>query len=252
MAKKANNGSQNWVYNTNDQPYSSGNGDDTITITGNGNSLSGGNGMDTLAVTGKNNSLDGGNGADILSSSEGDMPWSYTETNNILNGGRGDDVFKSTGMYATDVSGVAADMTGGQGSDTFILRQSTDTLIHNGAGDNFVEEGHIIEGVFDLIRDYEAGELIDIGTTQLQTDPIALDPTGGPDHQHLILEDGSYAFVHGTLTASGQFTVDDEGTDLLIVSDYDPAGEYWPDYGGAVVLIGVTDESTVNIGTFST
>jgi Ca2+-binding RTX toxin-like protein len=248
MAKKSNNGPQNEAWTINGFSFSGGNASDQLTVTGNGNSLFGENGTDTLSATGKNNNLDGGNGADVLSSSEGDQPYSWTETNNKLNGGRGDDIFYSSGKYATDVSGVAANMTGGQGMDTFVLRQSTDTLIHNAAGDSYVEEGHIIEGVFDLIQDYEAGELIDIGTTQRQTDPIAIFPTGGPDHQHLILQDDSYAFVHGTLTATGEFTVDDEGTDLLIVSDYDPAGEYWPDYGGAVVLIGVTDETTVNIG----
>lgn len=250
MAAKDTNKSQTVEKAASGESFLGGNAKDSFTITGNDNLLDGGNGKDALAVTGTGNDLLGGNGDDKLSASY--VNQYDAGAGNILDGGNGDDTFSSLGRYGFDVSGIASDISGGHGMDQFVLRQSSDTLIHNaGAGDATVMEGHVIEGVFDVIRDYQAGELIDIGTTTMQTDPVDINPTGGVDHQHLILEDGSYAFIHGDFDAATGFTVDDEGADLLIVYDYDPADEFWSEYGGSVVLVGVSDEADVNIGTLT-
>lgn len=230
------------------QSYLGGNAKDSLTITGDTNLLDGGNGKDMLTVTGTGNTQLGGNGDDRLSASYVNQV--DAGVGNILDGGNGDDTLSSTGLYGFDVSGIASDMTGGHGMDQFVLRQSSDTLIHNAsATDLTVQEGHLIEGVFDVIRDYQAGELIDIGTTTLQTGPVEINPTGGVGHQHLDIEDDCYAFIHGDFDATTGFTVDDEGADLLVVYDYDPVGEYYFEYGGSVVLVGVDHEADVNIGT---
>jgi Ca2+-binding RTX toxin-like protein len=234
--------------------YFGSNGEDSFSITGDGNVIHAGNGMDTASVTGRNNEVYGENGADNLSASYFNLNpliFGGLAANNLLDGGRGDDLLSSLGAYGNSVEGIATKMTGGSGNDTFFLRQSSDTLVNNPTpGQTTVTEGSVIQGVFDLITDYQAGELIDVGATTLRTSPVSLQDQG-PGHSHLILNDNEYAFIHGDYSSgSRQFTADEEGADLLLVYDYDPTsppGEFFFEYGGSVVLVGVTDEASVNV-----
>ncbi len=248
MAKKANNQSQYVVETANDQSYAGGNDMDYFYITGNGNTLNGDNGNDTLGAWGSHNTLFGGNGDDRLGAfSEQLSP----PTENVLDGGRGDDVLYTSGVFGSGVFGVGAFLTGGSGMDTFVLRQNSDVLTANedSYGRPTVIEGDTVQGVFDVIMDYQAGELIDIGVNSLRTDPVALSHYW-PGHSHLVLNDNEYAFIHGTWDGAGSFEVDAEGGDLMIVFDNDPSNEYYFEYNGSVILAGVSDPSLVNIGTY--
>jgi len=253
MTAKTNNGNQNIVNTSNDLIYLGGNGEDNFLIDGNGNVIHADNGKDTASVTGRNNEVYGDNGADSLNASYFNLNTLSSglgfAANNSLDGGRGNDLLSSFGAYGNSVTGVATEMTGGLGDDTFFLRQSSDTLVNNATiGQTTVTEGSVIQGVFDLITDYQTGELIDVGATTLRTSPVDL-AQYGPGHAHLILNDDEYAFIHGNYSSlTGQFSVDEDGTDLLLVYDYDPVDEYYFEYGGSVVLVGVTDEASVNIG----
>lgn len=247
MAKKLTNGPQHIEESASDSEFFGGNSSDLISITGNNNALFGENGADFLEVFGSGNGLFGGNGADILSAFTAQLS---PPSNNVLDGGNGSDTFYTQGFFGSAVFGTGAEITGGAGMDQFHLRQNSDIMVNNSEfGDLVVEEGHIIQGVFDVITDYSAGELIDVGVTTEHTGDVSFGGINVPGHAHIVLGDDEYAFIHGDLTADGQFLVNDAGGDLLLVYDNDPAEEYYFEYNGAVVLVGVTDTSSVNIGT---
>ena len=247
MATKDTNRAQFIDESATDRAFAGGNDMDRIFIRGSMNTLNGDNGNDTLMVWGSDNTVSGGNGDDTLSAS---ATQAYVAPANVLDGGRGMDTFFTDGKFASAVAGVGALISGGSGPDQYHLRQDSDVMLNNEGsyGHATVQEGDTIQAVFDVITDYAAGELIDIGATTLRTDPVNLTHMW-PGHSHLTLNDGEYAFIHGDWGGAGEFSVTEDGADLLVVYDYDPAGEYYFEYGGSVVLVGVSDESQVNIGT---
>lgn len=214
---KVNNGSQYVEWLGNDATYYGGNGEDTLIAWGNENTLFGENGIDLLAAIGRGNALDGGRGDDILiSQSSGDF-------------------------YEIGLGNV---MTGGQGEDTFSLSNTSDMIAINDTN-SVVDNGDRIVGVFDVITDYAAGEMLYLPVSSMATSPVQLD-SFSPGHKHLILADGEYALIRGTAGTAGRFTASDEGPDTLVV--YDAADGVDEDYlQGAVVLIGVTDPAEVAI-----
>ena len=248
MATKANNQSQYIDEVASGQNYLGGNDMDYFYIRGDGNILDGGNGADTLGAWGGQNTILGGNGDDRMGAfSEQLSP----PTDNRLDGGRGDDVLYTSGVFGSGVFGVGAQLTGGSGEDTFVLRQNSDVLTANldSYGRPTVTEGDMIQGVFDVITDYQSGELIDIGVSTLRTDPVGLSHYW-PGHSHLVLNDDEYAFIHGNWDGNGSFVVDAAGGDLMIVFDNDPSNEYYFEYNGSVILAGVSDPAIVNIGAY--
>lgn len=230
-----------------DTTFTGGNARDEITIWGNGNTLDGGNGTDLLVAFGERNTLLGGNGNDVLSASSNQY---WPASNNAMDGGNGDDVFFTAGAFGSGEAGIGALITGGLGMDTFVLRQNSDVMLNNpdSYGRPTVQDGDTVQAVFDVITDYAAGELLDLGVTTERANPVNLTHMW-PGHSHITVDDGEYAFLHGNWDGGGQFHVDDEGADLLVVYDLDIPGEYYFEYSGSVVLVGVTDTASVNVGT---
>lgn len=247
MAKKTNNQSQYIVESSSGGDYLGGNASDWIAIYGNDNLIDGGNGNDMIGAMGSNNTLLGGNGDDLLAAV---TQMSYIAAANSLDGGTGIDTFYTFGVYGSGVSGIGAQLTGGLGMDQFVLRQNSDVMLNNedSYGHDSIEEGDTIQGVFDVITDYAAGELLDIGVTNLRTDPVGLTHMW-PGHSHLTLNDGEYALIQGNWNGNGEFDVAADGADTMIVFDFDPPEEAFYEYNGSVVLVGVTDVASINIGT---
>lgn len=230
-----------------DSTFTGGNAADQITIYGNGNTLDGGNGADLLAAWGANNTVLGGNGNDTMAAfSLQYSPASY----NTMDAGNGEDKLYTFGAFGSGVAGIGALMSGGLGMDSFVLRQNSDVMLNNmdSFGNPTIEEGDTVQGVFDVITDYSAGELLDLGATTLRTDPVNLTHMW-PGHSHITVNDGEYAFLHGQWDGDGQFQVAEEGPDLLVIYDLDIPEEYYFEYSGSVVLVGVTNEASVNVGT---
>lgn len=257
MANKLENGSQTIVAISSEETYVGGNAPDSIDILGNGNSLYGGNGADSLIAVGLENLLDGGNGDDSLSAAgagnglyggNGDDTLSALGISNFLDGGNGADSFfsLSAGTFFYPV-GLGNVITGGSGLDNFSLRNTSNLYVDNdsGADTDVLDQGDHMVGLMDVIVDYAAGEQINIGGVSMAALPVGLDASGS-NRQHLELGDGEYAFVRGSLLEPGSFIVDEEGSDTLVV--YDTAnGTDALTFQGAVVLIGVTDTSTIVI-----
>lgn len=249
MPARPNNQSQTIRQNAYFSIFEGGNAKDDIYIIGDGNLINGDNGDDILGATGAFNTLNGGNGKDDLTAMS-DQYWPATY--NTLNGGNGVDTLRTVGAFGSDVYGVGAFLSGGLGMDQFQLRQNSDVLLSNTSsyGNATIQQGDTIQGVFDVITDYTAGELIDLGATTLRTDPLDLTHMW-PGHSHITLDDGEYAFVRGNWDGDGHFEVRNDGADTMVIYDLDPPNEYYFEYSGSVVLVGVTDESNINIGTIA-
>ncbi|MBR0673846.1 calcium-binding protein [Neoroseomonas soli] len=220
------------------------NGKDVLIAFGDWNRLDGGNGNDNLTARGDDNRLFGGNGTDCLVAvGEG----------NRLYGGNGVDRLTSVSSGGFFETGEGNVLNGGQGFDVFVLRNQSDLRVVNDEvhhaffppffGEGVVSRGDIIRGVMDEITDYRAGERIVIGAKQEAHGPIELDDFA-PNHKHLELGDGEYAFIRGDLIADGTFEVDRTGGDLLLVYDASGGGDALF-LQGAVVLHGVTNPDSV-------
>jgi len=220
-------------------PYGSsvfgGNGDDDISVFGYDLVLSGGNGEDTVSAAGSGNLLEGGNGDDRL------------ETNgrgDTLLGGLGDDFLLSTGGGGTFEVGTVNTLTGGFGDDTFAPIGTKDLVVANDAGDGAVSSGDVVEGMFDVVTDYRAGDVLQTNATT-RVASVGFDPTpiydhvSTPGHQHLAIGAGEYAVFQGDLTAPGRFTVADGGDDLLVL--WDDSGFDSTIFQSGVVLAGFSD-----------
>ena len=212
-----------------------GNGDDDISVYGFDLVLRGGNGNDSVAAAGSGNLLEGGNGDDRVEMNGRD---------NVLRGGNGDDFLLSTGGGGTFEVGAGNTLTGGLGDDTFAPIGTKDLVVANDAGDGAVSGGDVVEGVFDVITDYRAGDVLQTGaTTRIATvgfDPRPIyDHVTRPGHAHLAIGGGEYAVFHGDLTAPGRFKVADNGDDLLVIWDGGPFDDRI--FQSGVVLDGFSD-----------
>jgi len=118
----------------------------------------------------------------------------------------------------------------------FYLQNRSNLRVLNGGGESdVIDQNGSLVGVMDVIRDYAAGELIDIGGVQAVNPPVEVNAG------HPVLANGEYTFVHGSLASPGHFDVSSTGQDLLLIYDRD-------DQQGALVLIGVTDAADVALG----
>jgi hypothetical protein len=203
------------------------NGNDFLVAGGNspaiGTSMFGGSGNDFVGAMGFLNNLHGDSGDDVLL---------VMGSRNAMDGGKGNDILASFSVGNTNAIGLGSNMEGGSGLDGFYLDNSSDLRV--------LSDGVSIVGVFDVIRDYAEGELIDVGGLQAVSPPLNI--SGG----HPVLGDGEYTFVQGNLARNGHFDIADAGLDLLLI--YDRANGDNGDQQGAVVLIGVTDPMTVTLG----
>jgi len=121
---------------------------ENLTLTGTGNQDGTGNLLaNTMIGTEFNNSLDGGRGADRLFGNGGADDLFGGGDNDYLNGGNGDDF-----LYGGDGNDI---MIGGAGRDYF---EAADVVRASLPGEG---------APLDTITDYEAGEVIGLGVTEL-------------------------------------------------------------------------------------
>ncbi|WP_300016402.1 hypothetical protein [uncultured Roseobacter sp.] len=152
-----------WGYEADDVLYG-GNGNDTIYgddqyntsgFVGAGNDeihgeagndvLSGGDGNDTIHGGDDSDTLYGHNGNDVLNGDAG---------LDLMYGGNGNDTMRGGGDADT--------LLGGDGADTLYADEGIDKLWGQGGVDTFVFEGETAFNGRDLVRDFTAGETIDI------------------------------------------------------------------------------------------
>ena len=191
-------------------------GNDTF-LGGDGNdSLVGGDGRDSLAGEAGSDTLIGGLGADTLNGGIGDDQLYDSYGLNVFDGGDGDDYI---GAYGTAVT-----VTGGDGNDTIDAFGDIGNLVDAGVGDDVVQ--------FDT----RAGNLTlgagkDIAALRFYfatgTAPVINDfATGqGGDTFH-VANPGIYLsnYSGGDPFASGHYVWTQDGTDAVLVVDYDGAG----------------------------
>lgn len=252
-----------------------GRGDDAITIVAaTGEQVRGGAGDDALRITGSQNTVSGGSGDDAISASYGFyIPSNYfgggnslygdggndtiqSYGGNILDGGQGDDTLVSYSQFVPHrihgyFSAGPNTMTGGPGSDTFVSSTFGRLETYEESKDGVVSEGDTIQGTMDVVTDYAPGEPLKIRATVAATEPVELLPNTRP-----FVPSGEYAALRGNYDASTDggraFTVDAEGSDLLILHDSVDFDQTQPalQFGlatGAVVLLGVTSIDDVLI-----
>lgn len=167
-------------------------------------------------------------GNDLLDGGEG---------NDLLDGGEGDDLLVSSTFGGFFEVGSGDILTGGKDIDMFDVQASgSDLVVNNNTGStlDIVDNGDVIEGVFDTITDYQIGETI-IANVSTQLNVVGLDGFS-LGHQHLELSDGEYAVIKGQSSGSGLFTVGAASTDAIVVFDtLDGIDE--PFIQGAVVVL---------------
>jgi Ca2+-binding RTX toxin-like protein len=189
-------GGDDWILSiTFQSTIHGGNGDDEITI-GNivsGNRAHGGKGNDVLSVSGNQNHLSGDEGNDVLRSASG-VGWEgqdYPQNGSILTGGPGIDRFE---LHNSSIVRTGSDGTG--------------TLV----------EGMGLSGVMDRIADYQAGEVVDIGAGTRHEGAVAIGASPRDPHGlRPLLNPGEYAVLHGENTSPGQFSIAENGPDMLIL-----------------------------------
>ena len=207
------------------------NGDDVIDVTGNDLTLSGSNGDDQIIATGNDNTISGGRGRDELTA---------TGRRNFLDGGQGEDVLSSNSSTSNFFDyGHGNTLAGGKGKDFYQITNQSDLIVNN-SGDDLIGEGDQVEGLFDVITDYEMGEIIDINADTRFNGPISLDGFGG-GHLHLLLEDGAYAILTGKSNNNGTFDIG-AGPDSLIAWD-NKGGINDPYFQGSLAVLGTAPEN---------
>lgn len=209
---------------------SGGNGEDVIAVEGDGLVLSGDNGDDYVGLLGDDGALSGGNGDDILRA---------VGRRSYLAGGRGSDRLVSNSSTSSFYDyGLGNTLSGGQGADVFWIYNQSDLIVNNnsGSGSDVVNSGDQIEGLVDVITDYEMGDVIRIDADRYRSGVIGLDAFA-PGHQHLELADGDYAVFAGTFKGDGTFDVGG-GPDSLVVWD-SRDGTDQPYFQGALAVTGV-------------
>ncbi|MFC7737228.1 hypothetical protein ACFQX4_15560 [Roseomonas sp. GCM10028921] len=119
--------------------------------------------------------------------------------------------------FRGDTVGTSQALTGGSGEDSFILINFK-TLIVKGDQDGTLSEEDIITGLFPVVTDYEEGEVTDIREASLneQTDDIVISQPA-PGRGNIRLHASTHAIVHGNLTEPGNFVVEDDGEDTIVL-----------------------------------
>lgn len=239
----------------------------------NGDSVSGQNGADSIDVSGKDLTVLGENGNDsLVVGGEGSLTGG--PDNNVVDGGLGDDVIEVNGFGNTVRGGKGADsitsyfvqsdrigemfyapgnqLSGGKGMDSFQVVNSSDLIVDiykspdlDPGAYSQVIDGMVVQGVFDVITDYQAGERIDIDAS-VKTNIVGLDDYGF-NHLHLALEDDSYAVLKGTYNPDGSFLVGG-GFDALLVWDSPQGDSSGPmnGYEGALCIL-ATDPNSLMV-----
>ena len=184
-----------------------------------------------------NDELDGGGGNDELYGANGNDLLDGGEGNDLLDGGEGNDLLVSSTFGGFFEVGLGDTLTGGKHIDIFDVQESgSDLVVNNNIGStlDIVDNGDVIEGVFDTITDYQIGETIRANVS-MQLNVVGLDDFS-LGHQHLELSEGEYAVIKGQSSGSGLFTVGAAGTDAIVVFDtLDGVDE--PFIQGAVVVL---------------
>ena len=139
----------NWNLSPTDDPDVYGNGGDDIISGGAGDdTIEGGAGADTLDGGEGNDRLDGGQGRDILTGGNG---------NDILFGRGGDD--QLFGGAGND------ELRGNAGNDYLYGGAGSNTLFGGNGDDVFAFNGDDVGNGFNLVRDYEAGDTVELFNT---------------------------------------------------------------------------------------
>mgnify|MGYP000141466048 CR=1 FL=1 len=123
-------------------------GDDTLTGGAGDDTIEGGAGADTLDGGEGNDRLDGGQGRDILTGGNG---------NDILFGRAGDD--QLFGGAGND------ELRGNAGNDYLYGGAGSNTLFGGNGDDVFAFNGDDVGNGFNLVRDYEAGDTVELFNT---------------------------------------------------------------------------------------
>lgn len=192
--------------------------------------IHGGNGNDEIIVSGIGLVLTGDNGNDLL----------IARGSNELFGGRGADQLVTFG-------GGGNVLWGGPGTDSFSVNNHTHFYVTNEPElyNSTLSEGDNLFAAFDVIADYQPGELLRLDATE-NIGTIPLD-SYRPGHQHPIVHVGEYGAVRGDLTDAQNFVVNATGGDMLFLYN-PPDGNDEQFYGGAVVLLGITNPDLVLVG----
>lgn len=230
------------------------NGDDDIDVSGKALTVLGGNGVDALKVRGEG-LLAGGPDGNIVDGGRGDDSIEVYGFGNTVNGGQGAD-FIASEFVQEDLIGQrfyapGNMLSGGKGIDAFRVVNSSDLIVDITKSPSLVQKdydqvtgGMVVQGVFDVIVDYAAGERIDIDASE-RTIVVSLDSYGF-DHQHLALADNSYAILDGKYNADGTFLIMAEGgPDCLLVWDEPRGDSSGPlnGYEGALCVLGANPDS---------
>lgn len=215
---------------------SGGNGEDVISVRGDWLTLSGDNGDDYVGLLGDDGALFGGNGDDTMMA---------IGRRSYLEGGRGSDrLISNSSTYSFYDYGLGNSLSGGQGADVFWVCNQSDLIVNNnsGSGSDVVNRGDRIQGLIDVITDYEVGDIIRIDANRYRSGVIGLDGFAR-GHQHLELADGEYAVFAGTFNGDGTFDVGGGADSLLVWDSRDGRDE--PFFQGALAVAGVTPAQLV-------
>lgn len=231
------------------------NGDDVIDVSGKNLTILGENGDDTLSVIGEG-SLTGGPDGNVIDGGRGDDRIMVQGYGNSVFGGQGNDLIASYFVQRDQIGqriyAPGNTLSGGKGMDSFRVVNSSDLIVDITKSPSMeqknydeVADGMVVQGVFDVIVDYQAQERIDIDAS-IKVTKISLD-SYGIDHQHLALADDSYTVLQGTYDPIGAFLVG-KGKDSLLVWDSPQGDSSGPinGYEGALCVLG-TSASSLNI-----
>jgi len=171
-----------------------GEGHDTL-YGGSGNDrLEGGEGHDTLYGGSGNDRLEGGEGHDVLYGGAGNDRLEGGEGHDVLYGSSGNDRLEGGEGHDTLYGGSGNDrLEGGEGHDVLYGGTGNDTLeggegadvLHGGAGNDVLEGGEgadmfVFEsgGGHDIIKDYQAGEVLRFEGPEFSADKLSVTQDG--------------------------------------------------------------------------
>ena len=134
-----------------------GDGDDVINGNGGDDIISGGAGDDTI---------EGGAGADTLDGGEGNDRLDGGQGRDILTGGNGNDILFGRAGDDQLFGGAGNDeLRGNAGNDYLYGGAGSNTLFGGNGDDVFAFNGDDVGNGFNLVRDYEAGDTVELFNT---------------------------------------------------------------------------------------